>query len=177
MPEKSEEQTALEKYLEFIRKLDLDQLKYELSSELGPLSGEVLGELDKEIIPPRIKVRISEDGMEAYINVVYPGKPSSLSLNLLREQLKANGVIKGYLEENLERIIDGKVYDQDVLAARGKLPESGKDGYITVLVNRGEDPEDYIDARGRVDFKRMRLKNVVQRGEVIAERAPAVLGI
>ena len=177
MPEKSEEQTALEKYLEFIRKLDLDQLKYELSSELGPLSGEVLGELDKEIIPPRIKVRISEDGMEAYINVVYPGKPSSLSLNLLREQLKANGVIKGYLEENLERIIDGKVYDQEVLAARGKLPESGKDGYITVLVNRGEDPEDYIDARGRVDFKRMRLKNVVQRGEVIAERTPAVAGI
>ena len=177
MAEEREELTELGKYLEFIQKLDLDQLKYELSSELGPLSGEALDELDKETIPPRIKVRVSEDGMLGYINVVHPGKPRVLSLDLLHEQLKANGVIKGYIEENLERIIDSKVYDQDVLAARGKLPESGKDGYITVLVNRGEDPEDYIDARGRVDFKMMRLKNVVQKGEVIAERAPAVLGI
>jgi len=177
MAEELEESASLDKYLEFVRNLDLDKLKYELSSELGPLSGEVLDELEAERIPPRIKVRVSENGMEAFLNVVHPGKPRSVSLDLLQEQLKANPVVSGIIEDHLERIVDRQIYDQEVLVARGKLPESGKDGFITVLVNKSEDPEDFLDARGRVDFKRMRLKNMVHKGEVIAERVLAVPGI
>lgn len=174
MTEERNEQDSLKKYLDFIENLNLEELKFEVSRELGPLSGD---ELDSERIPPRIKVRISEDGMAGYLNVVHPGKPRSVSLSLLQEQLKANGVEQGFIEENLERIVDRQVYDQDVLVARGKLPVSGKDGSIKMLLSKQEDPEDYLDARGRVDFKRMRLKNCVQKGEVIAERVPATPGI
>ena len=60
--------------------------------------------------------------------------------------------------------------------AEGRLPEDGKDGSIRLLINQNEDPEDCLDIQGRVDFKKMRLKNVVRAGEVIAERIPPAPG-
>jgi len=172
----------LKDHLDFVEKLDLNQLKYEISSELGSLTEEVSELIDeaekKEVrIPPRIRVRITGNKMEAYIKVVTPGKPIPITEEDIRKSLKDNGVEKGILEKSIEEILVEKIIDQEVLIARGQPTVNGKDGYMKPLqVLRKEKPEECVDARGKVDFKRMRLGNIVEAGEVVAEKFPPTSG-
>ena len=172
----------LKDHLDFVEKLDLDKLKYEISSELGSLSVEVGDLIDeaekKEVrIPPRIKVRFTGNKMAAYLKIVTPGKPIPVTEDDLRKSLEDNGIKKGIIENKIEEILVEKIIDQEVLIAKGQPAENGKDGLMRPLqVLRREKPEDCVDARGKVDFKRMRLGNIVEAGEVVAEKIPATPG-
>ncbi|HUU30030.1 MAG TPA: FapA family protein [archaeon] len=176
MPEEPEIKRTIEEELDFIEKLDLERLKFELSQELGPLDAKIVeAEALPKAIPPQLKVRISENRMEAYLKVIHPGKPRAIGFNSLCEYLKANKVVEGIIQENLEKIVDLQVYDQEVLVAQGKLPVNGRDAVIRIIT-RETDTEECMDVRGRVDFKKMRLKNVINQGEVVAVKTPATPG-
>ena len=172
----------VDEHLEFVASLDLDKLKFEISGELGSLSDELGGLIDEaekqEVrIPPRIQLRLSHDKMKAYIKIVAPGKPVPLTEEDITSCLESKGVIKGILEKKIEQILVQRIFDQEVLIAEGKASEPGKDGYIKPLqMLRKENPEDCVDARGKVDFKRMRLGNIVESGELIAEIVPPTSG-
>jgi uncharacterized protein len=167
---------TIEDDLKFIEGLDPDKLKYELTRDLGALDAKLMEKEDQpKVIPPQLKVRISDDRMEAYLNVIHPGKPRAIGFATLNAFLEQNRVVKGTILENLEKIVDLQVYDQEVLVARGKLPENGRDASIRIF-SRETAAEKCVDVRGRVDFKSMRLKNMVQKGEVIAEKIPLTPG-
>ncbi|HDY88541.1 MAG TPA: DUF342 domain-containing protein [bacterium] len=172
----------LEEDLAFIEKLDIDRLKYEISQELGELSDEagvLLEEAEKKsaVIPPKIEVRLSQDKLEAYLKVVAHGRPVPITENEIRKCLKENGVIKGILEKGIDEVLVEKIIGQEVAIARGKPPSDGKDGYIKPILGPKKDClEDCIDARGRVDFKQMRQSNLIEEGEVVAEKVPPAPG-
>ncbi|MBN2289796.1 MAG: DUF342 domain-containing protein [Candidatus Glassbacteria bacterium] len=176
------DQKQLEEDLAFISKLNIDELKYEISDELGEMSeqaGMLLDEAERKIdvVPPKIEVRLSPDKLQAYLKVVSPGKPIPITEDDLRKSLEQKGVTSGILEKRIEEILVEKLIGQEVIIARGKAPENGRDGYIKPLQDlKKKSPEDCVDSRGRVDFKQMRVSNIVEVGEVIAEKVPATKG-
>lgn len=177
MSQPEDRSVELEQELDFVDRLNLEQLKYELAKELGPLDSNVEG-LDgaPRIIPPQLQARIADDGMQAWLKVVHPGRPRAVGLDSIAAFLQSQGVVKGILVSNLELMLDKQVFDQEILVAEGRLPTHGTPGRIELRIARRNNPEDCVDARGRVDFKQMRLKNAVQRGEVVAIRVPATPG-
>jgi len=176
------DEEKLKEDLDFIEKLDIERLKYEISEELGELSDEAIKILEeaermKEVIPPKIEVRFSKDKLQAYLKIVTPGRPVPITENDIRECLKENGVVKGILEKKIEEVFVEKLIGQEVLIAQSKSPENGKDGIIKTLQDlREKDPEACVDSKGRVDFKQMRQGNLVEEGEVIAEKVPPTPG-
>ena len=99
------DEKQLEEDLAFIEKLDVDKLKYEISDELGELAdkaGELFedAEREREVIPPKIEVRFSQDKLQAYLKVVTPGKPIPITEDDIRKNLEEKGVVKGILEKN-----------------------------------------------------------------------------
>jgi len=176
------DQKQLEEDLAFIEKLDVDKLKYEISDELGELAdkaGELFedAEREREVIPPKIEVRFSQDKLQAYLKVVTPGKPIPITEDDIRKNLEEKGVVKGILEKRIEEVLVEKLIGQEVLIARGRAAEDGKDGFIKPLQEiKKSNPEDCMDSRGRVDFKQMRQINLVEKGEVLAELFPPTKG-
>jgi len=174
------EEEMLEKNLDFLEKLDLDNLKYQISEELRPLTGkagEVLESAEKGVVSPEIEIRFSEDKLKAYLKVTKPGKPIPVTEDDLRNKLKEEGVVKGILEKSIEEILVERLVGQEVLVAKGMPPTEGKDGYVkSILDPKKVSPEECIDPRGRVDFKRVRQSNLVEVGEIIAEKVPPVQG-
>lgn len=173
----------LDDYNEFIDNLDLDKLKYDISEELGSTLADKAGllldeaERAREIIPPDIAVNFSSDKLKAYLKVVTPGKPIAVTEDDIRKCLKENGIRKGILEKSIEEVLVEQLIGQEVLIAQGVMPEHGKDGFLrSLLDDKKTSPEACVDSTGRVDFKQMRLSNIVEIGESIAEKIPPTKG-
>ncbi|HLA41332.1 MAG TPA: FapA family protein [Candidatus Glassbacteria bacterium] len=177
MPDKSDN------FLDFIDKLDLDRLKYEISKELGEMPDDVSRAVDavethRVIVPPKIDVRVSADKMKAFLNVAQPGEPSPVTEDNLKDSLARHGIVKGIIHKNFDRILDEMLIGQEMLVAEGEPPKDGKDGLLRNLVDsKSTNPEDCIDPLGRVDFKKMRQGNIIEKGEVALEIIPPTSGV
>ena len=79
-----------------------------------------------------IEVQVSKDGLEAYIKLC-PGEGETYTVEQLVEALGAKKVVYGIDHIELQNIIKEKRYFEEVLVAKGTLPEDGKDGYYEFL--------------------------------------------
>ena len=172
----------IEEDLKFLDELDIEKMKYDLIREMGPLSDDASLLLDAaesqiEIVPPEINVRISKDGLKAYLIVRKLGNPIAIREEDIEKALEAKGIKKDISENAIEEILVEKLVGQEVLIAEGKPPQMGRAGEIKVNVLTSDNkPENCVDSRGRVDFKRLNQSGIVESGNVIAEKIPAIPG-
>lgn len=125
---------------------------------------------------PMPDVRITEDYMEAYMTVVPSGTPENYTVEYLTEVLHLNSVKIGIIPENLQKIIDLHIYNKEVLVAKGAEPEDGKNGYYEYLfdTNLSQKPIELED--GTVDYKNIKMIELVEEGQTIAIYHPATAG-
>lgn len=121
-------------------------------------------------------LRIDEDDMAAWLYLAPPDDGQIYTKNELITYLERNGVVRGYHSSNLSAMIKKRVYDREILVAKGAACVAGKDGYFEYLFS----PEEYgvpkIREDGTVDYTNMSALQNVRKGDKVAVYHYAVQG-
>lgn len=114
------------------------------------------------------RLRVEKDGMTAWLYLAPPDNGQTYTKNELITYLERNGVVTGYHSSNLSAMIKKKVYEREILVAKGKEVQKGKDGWFEYLFT----PEEYgvpkIREDGTVDYTSMSALHNVHSGEKVA---------
>ena len=115
-----------------------------------------------------IKVFISNNRLEAYINIAPPkngGKPPSIQA--LMTALSNKNVTFGVIEKILDNISKSPIYDKNIIVARGVRPVNGINGSYEILfkIIRDLKPKERED--GTVDFHDLEIVENVKQGQTL----------
>ena len=106
-----------------------------MDEEILTLTREQLGELKKRFlhgskVQEQSRVSVSKDQMKAWLYLAEPSEEKGhYKTDELLEMLRVEGVTTGYLMPRLVAMAKKGVYHREVLVAKGKEVEEGKDGY------------------------------------------------
>lgn len=121
-------------------------------------------------------LRVDEDDMAAWLYLAPPDRGQIYTKNGLITYLERNGVVRGYHSSNLSAMIKKKVYEREILVAKGAEVVEGKDGYFEYLFS----PEEYgvpkIREDGTVDYTNVSALQNVRKGDKVAVYHYAVQG-
>lgn len=115
---------------------------------------------------------MSDDGMEAYINIKPPSDDKIPSVNEILSFLSDAGVVFGVDENAIREAIESKRFGEYVLVAKGERPEDGVDGYIDYKFNKDRELKPVILEDGRVDYKNLESVENVVKGQLLAVKVP-----
>lgn len=90
--------------------------------------------------------------------------------------LQRKGVVHGILREEIERVLEDGVYDEDVVVAQGKAPVDGTDASIAFEVELNPDTKPLLRADGGVDYRQIKSFVQVGNGQVLARKVPPTEG-
>lgn len=130
----------------------------------------------KELTSKDIVVKVSDDKMKAFINVCPLTAEYEGSVATLRDALTDRKVVYGIKEEELQRIVEEKLYYKDILIAEGVPCVNGTDGYFEFLFNTVADKKPKIQEDGSVDYSSLGDIEVVEAGDEIVKYHPALKG-
>ncbi len=122
------------------------------------------------------KVRLSNNDMEARLMMPTPGEDEKYSIELLKAILGEQGVKEGIIEDGLRKIVDGNLYNTEILVAKGTPPTDGADGYYEYNFNANCDKKPKILPDGSVDYWTVHSIESVAEGQVIAVYHEAIQG-
>ena len=125
---------------------------------------------------PMPNVRITEDWMAAYMTVPPTGTAEKYTVEYLTDVLHLNHVKIGILPENLQKIIDNDLYNQEVLVAQGAEAQDGKNGYFEYFFETNLSQKPIVMEDGTVDYKNIKMIELVEPGQTIAVYHPGTAG-
>ncbi len=159
-----------------VLKFDRSVIEKEVKKPTGELV-KVAEYIPRPDADSTLAIEISPDEMKAIVTISAP-RPGGRHLQLqdVLNALKAAGVVVGYKEDEITRVLEEDRYGSAFIAAEGKPPKNGADAYIDYKVRIEKKVEFKEDEHGRVDFlSRDMVENVVQ-GQILAELIPAQKG-
>lgn len=129
-----------------------------------------------DVMSNKSLVRISEDGMKAYLCLCPPEDGSEYTVNDLAEILARYNVVYGVSHEKLAKILEEKDYITEHEVAQGIMPEQGQDGRYQFYFQTNVDKTPVILPDGSVDYSSMKNLEVVEEGAEIVRYIPAYAG-
>ncbi|ODN31433.1 DUF342 domain-containing protein [Fervidobacterium thailandense] len=112
---------------------DLKQLAQALSKRPSESEQQFHTELEekiRELALPKIQVTVSEDEMKAYVTI-FPGLEKELpDPEEIEAELRRSGVVFGFCEDEIRRIVKERILYTPVLVAEGKQPTEPVDARI-----------------------------------------------
>ena len=122
-------------------------------------------------------LRIEEDEMAAWLYLTPPEEGQTYTKRDLENYLELNGVIKGYHSSNLSAMVKKRVYNREILVARGEEKKPGTDGYFEYLFAPEEHIGPKVNEDGSVDYSSMSALQNVHKGDKVAIYHYAVQGV
>lgn len=122
-------------------------------------------------------LRVDEDKMAAWLYLAPPDRGQTYTKRDLENYLEMQGVVKGYHSSNLSAMIKKKVYDREILVARGAQTQPGTDGYFEYLFSPEEHCGPKVKEDGSVDYSSMSALQNVHKGDKVAIYHYAVQGV
>lgn len=113
-------------------------------------------------------LRIDEDEMAAWLYLTPPAEGQTYTKRDLENYLELNGVIKGYHSSNLSAMVKKKVYEREILVAKGAETQPGTDGYFEYLFAPEEHVGPKVKEDGSVDYSSMSALQNVHKGDKVA---------
>jgi len=126
-------------------------------------------------------VILDEDGWTARMTLYPPLEGGALpEIPEILAVLEQSGVRWGVRKKNIEACIDAvkkqKLPQKDQVIARGRLPVNGDDAWLRIDVPFGEQAGKE-QGDGRIDFRERKLFLGVDKGQLLATKVPATVGI
>ncbi|NCN04208.1 MAG: FapA family protein [Spirochaetales bacterium] len=152
------------------------------------LVGKILKRADDEFVPigaydhnsledALITIEIVDYEMKAYIMIRPPGpRGADPRAEDIIAFLRANNVVYGHLEEDIENIAATPPYNERLLVAQGQKPENGDDGRIVFNFETETSKIRLKEIDGKVDYKELNKINNVVEGQVLAKLVPPKRG-
>lgn len=122
-------------------------------------------------------LRIDDDEMAAWLYLAPPKEGQTYTKRDLENYLELNGVVKGYHSSNLSAMVKKKVYDREILVAKGAETQPGTDGYFEYLFEPEEHVGPKVNEDGSVDYSSMSALQNVHKGDKVAIYHYAVQGV
>lgn len=122
------------------------------------------------------EITTTDKGLEACIRLPELEEGEHYTIEFLKEVLQHNRIRYGVDETQLHRIIEGELYGEDVLVAKGELPVDGIDGYYEYMFAEDGRKQPQIRPDGSVDYWSMYSIEAVSKGQTIAVYHPPVQG-
>lgn len=132
-------------------------------------------EFIKDELGSKVAVSVSEDRMNAYLQLLDPDPPEHVTSAALLELLQANGIVFGIVEQALTQFsAQPKQYvSTPLLAAKGVPAVNGQDGYIENLTSSEKKERKPLEQQdGKVDYRELMQLNNVTKGQLIARSVP-----
>ena len=124
----------------------------------------------------KASVRISLDGMEAFLQVPVPDTGEEYTTQSLKTLLAQSGVKYGIIDSAIDDIVEHKLYNREYLVAKGIRPVDGIDGYYEYMFDLNRDKKPKIRKDGSVDYWSVNSIQAVTQGQVIAVYHPPIQG-
>lgn len=121
-------------------------------------------------------LRVDEDEMAAWLYLAPPAEGQTYTKRELERFLQQHGVIRGYHSSNLSAMVKKRVYDREILVARGAEVKPGTDGYFEYLFDAEGGGKPKIREDGSVDYSSMSAVQNVHQGDKVAIYHYAVQG-
>lgn len=126
-----------------------------------------------EALSSSVTVRVSEDGMAAWVKVEPPKKGGApLQMEDVEEELALQGIVHGLDLPAVERILTRGEFDREVLVARGTPPVHGQGRRVAYLfnINRGKP---YLEMDfGRIDLRELNFIDNKHKDDLLASLLP-----
>lgn len=122
-------------------------------------------------------IKIDDENMNAWLYLTPPApERGAYTMEELTSYLEENGIKQGYHHSNLAAMIKKRVYQREILVAKGQPAIEGCDGCFEYKF----DPDSYrapkVLANGRVDYTNMSALPNVRKGDVVAVYHHARMG-
>lgn len=124
-------------------------------------------------------VTVSEDGMEAFIELLPPDEGGKLlTVGELSEILRAAGVVHGVSVIGLSGAIKERAYGRKYSAAKGSLPTNGADGELTYHFDTKKKTglPTGSDTDAKVNYRILDMFEPVKAGQLLITRSLATPG-
>ncbi len=125
---------------------------------------------------PTPTVTITGDYMKAYMTVPALEGDGKYTVQYLTEILGLNKVTMGIKEETLKEIANNHLYEKEILVAEGAEVKDGEDGWFEYLFETQLTKKPVIQEDGTVDYKNIKMIELVEAGNEIAVYHPATRG-
>ncbi len=128
---------------------------------------------EESILTKGTYLKVDEDEMAAWLYLMPPEPEIEYRKQDLIDYLNQRGVVEGLHQSNLSAMIKKKVYNREILVAKGREIQDGENGYFEYLFT----PEEYgvpkIREDGSVDYTNMSALQNVKAGDKVAVYHPA----
>lgn len=122
------------------------------------------------------KVRISYNEMEAYLMLPTPIVEDNYVLADVLETLKLNGVKIGIDETKISTMISERLYDREMLVAKGIDVVDGVDAYFEYHFDTNLNKVPTHREDGSVDYWSIHSVELVEKGQVVATYHEPIMG-
>lgn len=122
-----------------------------------------------------IQIRVSSDGMQAYLCLSMPLEKSYTESDVELALLE-KGIVYGIKKEQIQTMLNHNIYDREALIAEGDLPKDGIDGYYEYKFNMNFSKKPEVRPDGTVDYWNIKMIETVTEGQEIAVYHPSIQG-
>lgn len=160
-----------------IQSVDLTKIKQML--EIGNLSNwiKIAEPQSEKRIDCEYIIKLNNDKMKAYILVTKPIGGKEVEKEAIMEALQQNNVRFNIKDEEIEKLVNNKTYDIEILVAEGIEPQSGEDAELVYYFDTSTDKSFMVGEDGKIDFRELSLIKNVNTGEKLVTLVPHTEGI
>jgi hypothetical protein len=154
---------------------NIDWVKVEEMVENQEGEAEIIGPRQRDPkIDGSFSVTLNESQTEAFLSVI-PPKPEGVAVTKeeVIDYLETEDI--DYDSEEVDRVFEEELFEDDILIAEGKEPESGRDAELDFKVDI-EEKEEEEETDEKVDFHHGKEIISVKEDDVLVEIIPATEG-
>ena len=151
---------------------EMRRIRYRLLEELRVTAEKKTRELIQE---EDYSITFSQGNMEAFFS--YCGDPQKLTKKKVISLLNKNKIYHGILEDVIEEIVKKPKDINNVLVARGALPQNGTDGWFEFFFRTNLDHTPKILEDGSADYFNIDWFETVTKGQKLAYYHEATKGV
>lgn len=158
-----------------IKDYNIDEVKNAVK-EKGWKQFKIAPYQEEKIKNEEIIIDIKEKGMFAYITLLPPLGGKTISYTEAMEIIKQK-VTFGLLNEEIQNVINNKLYNKEILISKGKNAIDGEDSSINYNFDTVKTTKRVsVMEDGSVDFRNLNLITNVTEGDVLATMVPSTKG-
>ncbi|NLK62422.1 MAG: DUF342 domain-containing protein [Fusobacteria bacterium] len=137
-----------------------------------------IAEYDKSYyIDALLRIELRKDNMEAVIVAYPPHRGNHISKDQIMTLLAENSILYGVDKNIIDEIVENRIYDKEIIVARGKPSEKGKNAEIITLFDTSSEIKIKKDESGKANLRDLNLIINVTKGEKLVQKIFATNGI
>ena len=121
-------------------------------------------------------VSVTEDGMEAHLMLWPSAKEEGATAEEIIMLLREKNIVRGILEDEIDRVLKEKIYLTDVVVAKGQPNIMGTDGRFEFYVEVERERQPRVLENGSVDYSNYNAIPLVKKDDLICKYIPGIKG-